>query len=245
MDADSQGNGNAAPVVRVENLAKTYHMGSIDVHALRGVSFDVQQGEMVAIMGHSGSGKSTLLNLLGCLDAPTAGSYFLDGELVGDLTDDALAAIRNRKIGFVFQSFNLLARMSALEQVEMPLLYARDRQRRQRAEEALAVVGLEDRMHHKPSELSGGQQQRVAIARALVGNPSMVLADEPTGNLDTATATANEIMDLLALLNEDRGITTLIVTHEAVIAERTQRIIRMVDGTVATDERHSLAGGVA
>ena len=230
-------------MVRVENLAKTYHMGSIDVHALRGVSFDVQQGEMVAIMGHSGSGKSTLLNLLGCLDAPTAGSYFLDGELVGDLTDDALAAIRNRKIGFVFQSFNLLARMSALEQVEMPLLYARDRQRRQRAEEALAVVGLEDRMHHKPSELSGGQQQRVAIARALVGNPSMVLADEPTGNLDTATAT--EIMDLLVLLNEDRGITTLIVTHEAVIAERTQRIIRMVDGTVATDERHSLAGGVA
>ena len=243
MDADSQGNGNAAPVVRVENLAKTYHMGSIDVHALRGVSLDVRKGEMVAIMGHSGSGKSTLLNLLGCLDAPTAGSYFLDGELVGDLTDDALAAIRNRKIGFVFQSFNLLARMSALEQVEMPLLYARDRQRRQRAEEALAVVGLEDRMHHKPSELSGGQQQRVAIARALVGNPSMVLADEPTGNLDTATAT--EIMDLLVLLNEDRGITTLIVTHEAVIAERTQRIIRMVDGTVATDERHSLAGGVA
>ena len=243
MDADAQGNGNPTPVVRVEDLAKTYHMGSIDVHALRGVSFDVRKGEMVAIMGHSGSGKSTLLNLLGCLDAPTAGSYFLDGELVGDLTDDALAAIRNRKIGFVFQSFNLLARMSALEQVEMPLLYARDRQRRQRAEEALAVVGLEDRMHHKPSELSGGQQQRVAIARALVGNPSMVLADEPTGNLDTATAT--EIMDLLALLNEDRGITTLIVTHEAVIAERTQRIIRMVDGTVATDERHSLAGGVA
>ena len=243
MDADAQGNGNPTPVVRVEDLAKTYHMGSIDVHALRGVSFDVRKGEMVAIMGHSGSGKSTLLNLLGCLDAPTAGSYFLDGELVGDLTDDALAAIRNRKIGFVFQSFNLLARMSALEQVEMPLLYARDRQRRQRAEEALAVVGLEDRMHHKPSELSGGQQQRVAIARALVGNPSMVLADEPTGNLDTATAT--EIMDLLVLLNEDRGITTLIVTHEAVIAERTQRIIRMVDGTVATDERHSLAGGVA
>ena len=220
--------------MRVEDLVKTYHMGAIDVHALRGVSFDIAPGEMVAIMGHSGSGKSTLLNLLGCLDAPTAGSYFLDGELVGDLSDDALAAIRNRKIGFVFQSFNLLARMSALEQVEMPLLYARDRQRRQRAEEALAVVGLEDRMHHKPSELSGGQQQRVAIARALVGNPSMVLADEPTGNLDTATA--NEIMELLVLLNEERRITTLIVTHEASVAERTQRVIRMVDGAIAGDD---------
>ena len=234
MDADSRENGHPTPVVRVEDLVKTYHMGAIDVHALRGVSFDIEKGEMVAIMGHSGSGKSTLLNLLGCLDAPSAGSYFLDGELVGDLSDDALAAIRNRKIGFVFQSFNLLARMSALEQVEMPLLYARDRQRRQRAEEALAVVGLEDRMHHKPSELSGGQQQRVAIARALVGNPSMVLADEPTGNLDTATA--HEIMELLVLLNEERRITTLIVTHEATVAERTQRVIRMVDGTVAADD---------
>lgn len=234
MESGSQENGNATPVVRVQDLVKTYHMGLIDVHALRGVSFDIGKGEIVAIMGHSGSGKSTLLNLLGCLDAPTAGSYFLDGELVGDLSDDALAAIRNRKIGFVFQSFNLLARMSALEQVEMPLLYARDRQRRQRAEEALAVVGLEDRMHHKPSELSGGQQQRVAIARALVGNPSMVLADEPTGNLDTATA--NEIMELLVLLNEERRITTLIVTHEADVAARTQRVIRMVDGAVAADD---------
>ena len=235
MDAGPPANGAPTPVVRVEDLVKTYHMGSIDVHALRGVSFDIDKGEMVAIMGHSGSGKSTLLNLLGCLDAPTEGSYFLDGELVGDLADEALAAIRNRKIGFVFQSFNLLARMSALEQVEMPLLYARDRQRRQRAEEALAVVGLEDRMHHKPSELSGGQQQRVAIARALVGNPSMVLADEPTGNLDTATA--NEIMELLVLLNEERRITTLIVTHEASVAERTQRVIRMVDGAIAGDDR--------
>ena len=243
MGADTREDGNPTPVVRVEDLTKTYQMGSIDVHALRGVSFDVRPGEMVAIMGHSGSGKSTLLNLLGCLDAPTAGSYFLDGDLVGDLSDDELATIRNRKIGFVFQSFNLLARMSALEQVEMPLLYARERQRRQRAQEALALVGLADRTHHKPSELSGGQQQRVAIARALVGNPSMLLADEPTGNLDTSTA--NEIMDLLTGLNGEHGITTLIVTHEAGVAERTQRVIRMVDGTIAGDERTAPAGVAA
>ena len=243
MGADTREDGNPTPVVRVEDLTKTYQMGSIDVHALRGVSFDVRPGEMVAIMGHSGSGKSTLLNLLGCLDAPTAGSYFLDGDLVGDLGDDDLATIRNRKIGFVFQSFNLLARMSALEQVEMPLLYARERQRRQRALEALALVGLADRTHHKPSELSGGQQQRVAIARALVGNPSMLLADEPTGNLDTSTA--NEIMDLLTSLNHEHGITTLIVTHEAGVAERTQRVLRMVDGTIASDGRTAPAGVAA
>ena len=243
MGGNTREDGNPTPVVRVEDLTKTYQMGSIDVHALRGVSFDVRPGEMVAIMGHSGSGKSTLLNLLGCLDAPTAGSYFLDGDLVGDLSDDELATIRNRKIGFVFQSFNLLARMSALEQVEMPLLYARERQRRQRAREALALVGLADRTHHKPSELSGGQQQRVAIARALVGNPSMLLADEPTGNLDTSTA--NEIMDLLTGLNGEHGITTLIVTHEAGVAERTQRVIRMVDGTIAGDERTAPAGVAA
>ena len=243
MGGDTREDGNPTPVVRVEDLTKTYQMGSIEVHALRGVSFDVRPGEMVAIMGHSGSGKSTLLNLLGCLDAPTAGSYFLDGDLVGDLSDDELATIRNRKIGFVFQSFNLLARMSALEQVEMPLLYARERQRRQRAREALALVGLADRTHHKPSELSGGQQQRVAIARALVGNPSMLLADEPTGNLDTSTA--NEIMDLLTGLNGEHGITTLIVTHEAGVAERTQRVIRMVDGTIAGDECTAPAGVAA
>ena len=243
MSADAPRDHQPTPVVRVEDLVKTYQMGAIAVHALRGVSFDVQPGEMVAIMGHSGSGKSTLLNLLGCLDAPTAGSYFLDGELVGDLRDDELATIRNRKIGFVFQSFNLLARMSALEQVEMPLLYARERQRRQRAREALALVGLADRTHHKPSELSGGQQQRVAIARALVGNPSMLLADEPTGNLDTSTA--NEIMDLLTDLNGEHGITTLIVTHEATVAERTQRTIRMVDGAIAGDERTAPAGVAA
>ena len=243
MGGDTREDGNPTPVVRVKDLTKTYQMGAIAVHALRGVSFDVRPGEMVAIMGHSGSGKSTLLNLLGCLDAPTAGSYFLDGDLVGDLGDDELATIRNRKIGFVFQSFNLLARMSALEQVEMPLLYARERQRRQRALEALALVGLADRTHHKPSELSGGQQQRVAIARALVGSPSMLLADEPTGNLDTSTA--NEIMDLLTGLNDEHGITTLIVTHEAGVAERTQRVIRMVDGTIAGDERTAAAGVAA
>ncbi len=243
MSADAPRDHQPTPVVRVADLTKTYQMGAIAVHALRGVSFEVQPGEMVAIMGHSGSGKSTLLNLLGCLDAPTAGSYFLDGELVGDLRDDELATIRNRKIGFVFQSFNLLARMSALEQVEMPLLYARERQRRQRAREALALVGLADRTHHKPSELSGGQQQRVAIARALVGNPSMLLADEPTGNLDTSTA--NEIMELLADLNGEHGITTLLVTHEATVAERTQRTIRMVDGAIAGDERTAPAGAAA
>ncbi len=235
--------GVTTPVVRIENLAKTYQMGTIDVHALRGVSFDVKQGEMVAIMGQSGSGKSTLLNLLGCLDSATSGDYYLDGELVWDLSDDELAMIRNRKIGFIFQSFNLLPRLSALEQVEMPLLYARERNRRERARKALDIVGLSDRADHRPTELSGGEQQRVAVARALVGNPSMLLADEPTGNLDSATA--DDIIDLLTSLNRERGITSLIVTHEPVVAERARRIIRMTDGTIAADEPVRQIGAIA
>ncbi len=243
MSVEDAPDSASTPVVRIANLAKTYEMGTIEVHALRGVSFDVHQSEMVAIMGQSGSGKSTLLNLLGCLDSPTSGDYYLDGELVRDLSDDELAVIRNRKIGFIFQSFNLLPRMSALEQVEMPLLYARERNRREKARKALEIVGLGDRADHGPTELSGGQQQRVAVARALVGNPSMLLADEPTGNLDTATA--DDIMDLLTSLNRERGITSLIVTHEPVVAERARRIIRMTDGTIASDETVTQAGAVA
>ena len=244
MGGDTREDGNPTPVVRVEDLTKTYQMGSIDVHALRGVSFDVRPGEMVAIMGHSGSGKSTLLNLLGCLDAPTAGSYFLDGDLVGDLGDDELATIRNRKIGFVFQSFNLLARMSALEQVEMPLLYARERQRRQRALEALALVGLADRTHHKPSELSGGQQQRVLRSRAR--SSAAPACSWPTSRPETSTRrrpTRSWTCSPVSMVST--GITTLIVTHEAGVAERTQRVIRMVDGTIAGDERTARAGVTA
>ena len=221
------------PTIQVQDLTKVYQMGDVEVAALRGVSFDVFPGEMLAIMGPSGSGKSTAMNILGCLDIPTSGNYILDGDNVGQLGDNQLAVIRNRKLGFVFQTFNLLRRASALEQVELPLLYGHQPRRRDRAREALATVGLSDRMKHSPTELSGGQQQRVAIARALVNNPSLLLADEPTGNLDTTTA--HELIDLLQQLNEDRGITTVLVTHEAEVANRTRRIIRFRDGLIESD----------
>jgi putative ABC transport system ATP-binding protein len=274
-------------VIETSDLRKTYVMGDSEIHALDGVSIQVERGDLLAITGPSGSGKSTLMNILGCLDRPDGGDYVLDGEDVATLDDNRLAEIRNRKIGFVFQSFNLLPRVSALEQVELPLIYgggkrpsraarraisdpeeaagtdkgtqvaagqnqrvglARDLmlQRggsgwRDRAKEALIAVGLEDRMTHKPTELSGGQQQRVAIARALVTDPAIILADEPTGNLDSRTS--DELMGLLLRLNSDRGITVVFITHEEEIARRTNRIIRMRDGRIAAEERGDMGDG--
>ena len=217
-------------VIEVRDITKVYQMG--------GVSFDIKSGEVVSIMGPSGSGKSTLMNTLGCLDRPTSGEYYLDGQLVSSLKDDQLALIRNEKVGFVFQSFNLLARVSALANVELPLRYAGvTKGRRAQARAALESVGLGDRVDHRPYELSGGQQQRVALARAIVNNPSIIMADEPTGNLDTKVG--REIMDLLLSLNRDRGTTLIIVTHDQKIAEQTQRVISIIDGRLEESKNGS------
>jgi putative ABC transport system ATP-binding protein len=222
-------------VVDARELTKIYQMGDVEVHALRGLSMRIEPGEVVAIMGPSGSGKSTLMNMLGCLDSPTSGEYYLDGERVAGMVDDQLADIRNRKVGFVFQGFNLLPRSSALANVELPLRYSstNGRSRRGMARSALEVVRLGDRMNHRPNELSGGQQQRVAIARAIVNEPSIVMADEPTGNLDTKSG--DEIMELLLSLNHDRGTTLIVVTHDPEIAAHTGRVVNIRDGRVVME----------
>ena len=218
-------------VIEVRDITKVYTMVEVEVHALRGVSFNIERGEVVSIMGPSGSGKSTLMNMLGALDRPTAGEYYLDGELVSSLTDDQVARIRNKKVGFVFQSFNLLSRVSSLVNVALPLRYAGITSgRRDLAKEALEAVGLGDRVTHKPYELSGGQQQRVAVARAIINDPSIIMADEPTGNLDSKVG--QEIMDLLLSLNKERGTTLIIVTHDPNIAAQTGRVIRLLDGSL-------------
>jgi putative ABC transport system ATP-binding protein len=225
-------------VISVRDLSKTYQLGEHQVHALRSVSLDVNRGEFVSVIGPSGSGKSTLMHILGCLDQPTTGQYFLDGKDVSRLTDDEVSLVRNERIGFVFQGFNLLTRTSALENVELPLLYGRkdvgSAQRRKLAMQALSAVGLESRWSHHTNQLSGGQQQRVAIARALLNNPSLLLADEPTGNLDTKTSI--EVMDIFQKLQRDRGITIVLITHEAEVAAYGTRIVAFRDGKIVSDE---------
>jgi len=221
-------------VIEAKDLTKVYQMGDIEVHALRGLSIKIRRGEVVAIMGPSGSGKSTLMNMIGCLDRPTSGEYLLEGEQVSNLKDDQLAEIRNRKVGFVFQTFNLLSRATALSNVELPMRYSgMARGRKERAKSALELVGLGDRIHHRPNELSGGQQQRVAIARSLVNDPAIILADEPTGNLDSKSGV--EILQLLLKLNEEQGTTLVVVTHDPEIAQQTQRTILIRDGVVVEE----------
>jgi putative ABC transport system ATP-binding protein len=234
----SGSNGDTEKVdilIRTEDLKKTYQMGSEQVHALRGVTFEIHRGEYVAIMGPSGSGKSTMMNLIGCLDTPSDGKYYLNSRLVSEMNDDELAYIRNKEIGFVFQTFNLLARATALHNVELPLIYngTPSHERKERAIKALQSVELGERMYHRPNELSGGQRQRVAVARALVNNPSIILADEPTGNLDSATS-----MDIMRLLDElhHKGHTIILVTHEPDIALHAYRVVRLLDGRIASDE---------
>jgi putative ABC transport system ATP-binding protein len=224
-------------MIRIDNVTKVYKMGEVEVRALRGVTLEIQQGQWISIMGPSGSGKSTLMNIIGCLDQPTTGTYHLEGIDVRELDDDELAEIRNQKIGFVFQTFNLLSRTSALRNVELPLIYSGSGNNRQRAMAALQAVGLADRANHNPNELSGGEQQRVAIARALVNSPSIILADEPTGNLDSKVGA--EIVDIFKRLNEEQGITVVFVTHDIDIATQTQRILRLHDGRIVAEERIS------
>jgi putative ABC transport system ATP-binding protein len=233
-DASGPASGGQDTIIRVEGLTKTYTMGDQTVRALAGVSFEIARGEFLAIMGPSGSGKSTLMNVIGCLDQPSAGTYWLDGVETSRLSDDELATVRNKKIGFVFQQFNLLARTSALEQVELPLLYAGVTDRKAKARAALEAVGLGGRTHHRPTELSGGQQQRVAIARSLVNDPAIILADEPTGALDTRTS--EEIMAIFQRLNREQGMTVIFVTHEPDIARHTRRILHIRDGRISQDE---------
>ena len=223
-------------MIKIQDLTKTYHLGSVEVPALRGVSFRIARGEVVAIMGQSGSGKSTLMNVLGCLDLPTSGQYFLDGRDISGLNEDELAVIRNQKIGFIFQQFNLLPRITVRRNTELPLFYANgngpksEKEVHLRAEAILEAVGLADRMNHRPTELSGGQQQRVAVARALINEPALILADEPTGNLDSHTGA--EIINLLLGLNQERDLTLVIVTHDPMIAAHAQRVIRLKDGLI-------------
>ena len=232
MEATSNG-----AVIRIERVSKIYQTGDIQVHALRALSLSVRHGEFVAIMGPSGSGKSTLMNIIGCLDRPTKGHYFLEGVDVSTMGKAALADTRNKRVGFVFQSFNLVARTSALENVELPLLYAGigSAERHKRSREALAVVGLSDRERNMPSQLSGGQQQRVALARALVNNPSIILADEPTGALDTRTSV--EVMGIFQRLNKERGLTIIVVTHEPDVARYAERVVHVRDGRISSDEQ--------
>jgi len=221
-------------VFELKDITKIYRMGKVEVPALKGIDLTVEDGEMVAIIGASGSGKSTLMNIIGCLDKPTSGRYLLEGIDVGRLNDNRLAELRNKKIGFVFQQYNLLPRINALGNVELPLVYSGILQKHKRAKEALERVGLAKRMHHKPTEMSGGEQQRVAIARALINNPSLILADEPTGNLDTAASA--EIMDIFHQLHMD-GMTVVLVTHELDIAQQAHRVVRVMDGKIVSDEK--------
>ena len=224
----------AEPVIVAEGLKKIYKMGEVEVQALRGLSMQINRGEVVSIVGPSGSGKSTLMNILGCLDRPSEGEYILDGVPVSKMKDDQLATVRNRKVGFIFQAFNLLPRSTALSNVELPLRYSGvSKGRKERARNSLIAVGLEDRINHRPYELSGGQQQRVAIARALVNDPAIIMADEPTGNLDSKVG--QEIMDLLLKLNRESGTTLIIVTHDPKVAEQTQRVISIRDGVIETE----------